>query len=233
MEAGRKRGPSPTLPAPDPSPTLSPRPSTACPGSKPTVEVHSSLCPVAWPLRSASRACGLQTLERANQWDIHQAEPFRRLGTCPVQVTSGLLFVSSGPPLLCPLRLHCPGPPSKTAQVPRASCAYSATITIITSPPPPPTADVQGAPTVHPGQCSNRLTYISQLNPRKAPEGPSYCDPRCPGDLTGAQGHPAQQWCGRDADPAGGALGQASLRTHSSDSLYPAPRGRDLVHPRW
>lgn len=55
-------GPSPTLPAADPGPAPTPRPGTACPGSEPTAEVHSSLCPAAWPLRSVSRACGLQTL---------------------------------------------------------------------------------------------------------------------------------------------------------------------------
>lgn len=156
-----------------------------------------------------------------------------------MQLMSGLLLVSSGPPTARPADSaasagaplpwaafqDCPGSQGLLCLLRHRHHHHLAA--------PPPSADTQGAPTVHPGQCSHRLTYISQLTPRNAPEGPSYCDPCCPGDLTGAQGHPAQQWWGRDADPAGGTLGQGSLRTRSSDSLYPAPRGGDLVHPRW
>ena len=71
-----------------------------------------------------------------------------------------------------------------------------------TSSPPPATADIQGAPTVYPGQCSNQLADSNPLG--------SHTDPH--GEGAGGPKASRRQGWGRDVDPAGEALGLASQK---------------------
>lgn len=78
--------------------------------------------------------------------------------------------------------------------------------------PPLATAAVQGAPTVYPGQCSNKLTYTGPLSPHTGPRSRrSHRDPRGEG-ADGAQGLPDSS-SGLGRRPCQGSLGQASRRT--------------------
>lgn len=116
---------------------------------------------------------------------------------------------ASGPAQLTMPPNHRPGPtPASGPQLvvcrPSADALANGPLRCLgTLSPPPATADIQGAPTVHPGQCSNQLADSSPLS--------SHTDPHGEG-AGGPKASRRQRW-GRDADPAGEALGRASWKT--------------------